>query len=179
VEAVLRKEKSASWATADFEKAKEFFLSSASRLFALLVYLGHEELLDNFYSKRFNDDMFPIELVSIEEENDSDDQGQPGWTVKSTKNGNEIKYSGYGVTDRQIQSLCKLWQWQFFVPVFRVDNDNSIGPPFDQRCQMPFTKEMGTGHAAKTHFSVVRHFVMDLSHLEFSTDEYLVRNQSI
>jgi hypothetical protein len=175
VVAVLQNEKSASWATAEFEKMKEFFLKPARRLFALLVYLEHEELLDHFYHNNFDDDMFPIKLVVTQEESDSDDQSQPGWIVKSTKNQKQIRYSGKGVKDKDIEGICKFWQWQFFVPVFRVDNDNPI-EAFDQACQMPFIEELKTGKATETNFSVVRHFVVDRSHLEFSKNEELVRN---
>jgi hypothetical protein len=176
-----------SWTPAGFqnpeqfvEKLKEFVVKRAPRLFALLVHEKHVELLDHFYGNNFDDDMFPIELLGgTHKERDSDDQTQIfwTWTIESTKNHKRISYRGKGVDDNAIDSMCTR-QWLFFVPVFGEDDDNPIDV-FDQACQMPFIKELetgGTDEAIQTNFSVVRHFVVDRSHLNFTNNEELVRN---
>jgi hypothetical protein len=189
VVAVLRMEDLANWtswtpAVQNLEQfvteLKEFVVKYAPRLFAFLVHERHVELLDHFYGKKFDDEMFPIErLGATHKEKDSDNQTQIvwSWTIESTKTHERISYRGKGVDDNALDSMCSR-QWIFFVPVFGEQDDNPIDV-FDQACQMPFIKELemgGTDEATRTYLSVVRRFVIDRSHLNFTNNEELVRN---
>jgi hypothetical protein len=159
------------WTPAHIKRLKEFVFGKALRLFALLVFRNHVQLLELFYQNDFGDDMFPIEYL------ESTDQGTPGWTIESRGTGKKVTYEGWEVEEgSSMEDICLLSQWQFFVPVFKEsDPVNEFSP----LCVMPFLGEEETDKKNITNFSVVRHFVIHRSHLSFSNIGQIVRNDFV
>ncbi|KAK1570125.1 kinase domain-containing protein [Colletotrichum navitas] len=147
--------------TADKSLAKslnKFALSKARRLLALLVYVKCEEWFELFYRNDFGDDMFPIEIVGKGSQR----------AVESTKTGKRADFLEEQLEDREIDTICELWQWMFFVPVFRP-NDKTARV-FHWRCRLPFIKEYRT---YDSNFSSVTHLVMHRDHLKFEHDDQI------
>jgi hypothetical protein len=164
------KDEATTWTPAHIKRLKEFVFEKALRLFALLVSQSHVQLLELFYRSDFGDDMFPIEHV------ESTYQDPPGWTIESKRTGKKVTYEGWEVGDLSIETIYRLWQWQFFVPVFK---ESDPVHEFSPLCQMPFLREEGTDKKNITNFSVVRHFVIHRSHLSFSNIGQIVRNDFV
>ncbi|EFQ25723.1 protein kinase domain-containing protein [Colletotrichum graminicola] len=137
---------------------KTFALSKARRLLALLVYTKCEEWFELFYRNDFGDEMFPIEIVGKGSQR----------AVESTKTGKRADFLEEQLGDCEIESICDMWQWMFFVPVFSP-NDKTASV-FHWRCRLPFIKEYNT---YDSNFSSVTHLVMHRDHLKFEHDDQI------
>jgi ankyrin repeat protein len=162
-----------SWTVAYIEALKDFILKKALRLFALLVSQEQAQLLELFCINDFGDEMFPIKLLEPDEGNETNRQNTPRWTIQSIAKQTKVSYRGQRVEDYDIEGICELWQWQFFVPVFSQNDPVYV---FDPRCHMPFLRELET---METNFSVVRHFVIHRSHLDFRDINQIVRSHCV
>jgi hypothetical protein len=167
VEKILRETTGINHSPSHTKELKDFIFGKALRLFALLVLLEHVQMLELFYQNRFGDEMFPVrELPRTSYSN-------RGWTIESIgRDKSRVSYKGREVTNREIESICSLFQWEVFVPVF--DETNPVND-FNPLCQMPFLREEETEKKNVTNFSIVRHFVMHRSHLCFSNIGQIVR----
>jgi len=167
----------ASWTTDYIKTLEKFVLLKARRLFSLLVWQKHIQLLDLFYRNDFGDDMFPIRLLKPNKREKHDKQSKPRWTIESTSSSTEIRktisYRGHGVDDDDIDDICRFKQWHFFVPIF---GENDPVYVFNPACLMPFLEELDPENTNETNFSVVRHFVIHSSHLKFTKNDEIVRN---
>lgn len=169
----------ANWTVEYLNSLKKFVLLKARRLFALLVSQKHVQLLDLFYGNDFDDNMFPVKRLKLVKGQKIDKQSEPRWIIGSTNNlitpeQKRISYHKDDVDDEAIDDMCRYKQWIFFVPVF---GEHDLAYVFNPACLMPFFDELDTEKTNKTNFSVVRHFVMDRSHLKFTTK--FVRNHFV
>ncbi|KZL81214.1 protein kinase domain-containing protein [Colletotrichum incanum] len=139
------------------EGLKAFALLKARRLVALLIHIEREEWLERFYRNDFGDDMFPIELNGTGSHR----------TVKSTSTNRKADFLGEFLENREIDVMCNMWQWMFFVPIFSQDDSAYV---FDWRCQLPFVQELET---SESNFSTVTHFVIHRDHLKFENDDQI------
>ncbi|KAK1965417.1 kinase domain-containing protein [Colletotrichum sublineola] len=137
---------------------KTFALSKASRLFALLVHIGREGSFEQFSHNEFGDEMFPIEIVGKGSQR----------AVVSTTTKKKADFLMKQLAYREIHTICEMWQWMFFVPIFR-QNDNTAHD-FHWRCQLPFLHEYKT---YDSNFSSVTHLVMHRDHLQFERDDQI------
>ncbi|KAK1991582.1 kinase domain-containing protein [Colletotrichum falcatum] len=137
---------------------KRFALTKARRLLALLVYVKCEDSFKLFCKNDFGDEKFPIEIV--------DKDGQRA--VESITTGKSADFLEEQLEDRDIEAICEMWQWMFYVPVFRP-NDNTARV-FNWRCRLPFLKEYRT---YDSNFSSVTHLVMHRDHLKFEHDDQI------
>jgi hypothetical protein len=177
--AIIREAKGAEEANRTMEylnSLKKFVLFKARRLFALLVWQKHVQLLDLFYGNDFDDNKFPIKRLKLVKGQKFDNKSKLRWTIESTNNliapeQKRISYYGDDVDNEAIDDMCRYKQWIFFVPVFA---EHDLAYVFNPHCLMPFFDELDTEKTNKTNFSVVRHFVMHRSHLKFTTK--IVRN---
>ncbi|KAK1483651.1 protein kinase domain-containing protein [Colletotrichum tamarilloi] len=144
-----------------------FIFKKAKRLFSLLVRQSHFEWLPLFHANDFGDEDFPI--------NFSVDRKSQVWALKSCKTGKAISFE---VTDREVNGIsrkdydslcdfCDYHQWLIFVPIFSPDDRAQV---FDPLCRMPFLQEF---ESHGTNFSIVRHFVIHRSHLNFPRDDQI------
>jgi hypothetical protein len=166
----------ANWTMEYLNSLEKFVLLKARRLFALLVWQKHVQLLDLFYGNDFDDNMFPVKLLKLVKGQKFDKQSKPRWTIESTNSlitsePKRISYYKDDVDDEAIDDMCRYKQWIFFVPVF---GEYNLAYVFSPACIMPFLDELDTEKTNQTNFSVVRHFVIHSSHLKFTTK--IVRN---
>lgn len=154
------------------DTVRGFIFAKAKRLFSLLVRQEHFEWLSLFHSNDFGDENFPI--------NFSVDRISNVWALKSCKTDTTISFE---VTEREVNGIsasdqdslatfCDHHQWLIFVPIFSPDDEAHV---FDPLCRMPFVEEF---ESQVTNFSIVRHFVIHRSHLNFPRDDQIVRLRS-
>lgn len=148
---------------------KRFVFHQAKRLVALLIRFNHLKWLSLFHSNDFGDENFPI--------NFSVDRSSNMWTLQSSKTEKMISFevtksevNGISANDQDsLAAFCDHHQWLIFLPVFSPDDRTHV---FDPLCRMPFLKEF---EPHVTNFSIVRHFVIHRSHLNFPRDDQIVR----
>ncbi|KAI3548160.1 protein kinase domain-containing protein [Colletotrichum filicis] len=154
-------------------KMNIFMFEEAMTLVALLIRRGHHKWLSLFHDNGFGNKYFPIEFQSVKI-----DQSSQEWTVGSYKSNKSTKSVSFEVTantvngiskkdDDELGNFCNQYQWEFFVPVFAPNEPAHV---FDPRCPMPFLDEF---EPYATNFSIVRHFVIHRSHLNFPRDDQI------
>ncbi|KAK2039812.1 kinase domain-containing protein [Colletotrichum somersetense] len=136
---------------------KKFALSKARRLLALLVYIRCEAWFELFYQNNFGDEMFPIEIVE-----------KDGQRAVESKTGERADFLEEQLEDPRIDTICEMWQWMFFVPVFSPND--STAREFHWRHRLPFIREHKT---YDSNFSSVTHLVMHRDHLKFEHDDQI------
>ncbi|KAK1722435.1 uncharacterized protein BDZ83DRAFT_418964 [Colletotrichum acutatum] len=152
---------------------KSFMFDKAKTLVAVLIRRGRHKWLSFFHGGSFDNKCFPINFESVKI-----DKSCQKWTVASYKSNQSIKSVSFKVTanevdgiskkdDDELANFCKQYQWEFFVPVFAPNEPAHV---FDPRCPMPFVKEF---EPYATNFSIVRHFVIHRSHLNFPRDDQI------
>ncbi|CAH0038842.1 unnamed protein product [Clonostachys rhizophaga] len=142
-----------------------FVLGKAKRLFAVLVRYNKLDWLKLFYDKGFADDQFPIERKSVKDLGPGYVGPDCKWAVRSIKY--PENYVPFPVEKDDIDYLCRLCQWHFFVPVFTEDDEPVY--IFSPSQILPFLEEIDTG--VESNFSVVRHYVIHRRHIELQDDQ--------
>lgn len=136
------------------------FVSRAKRLWALLVHVNRLIWLESFCNANFGDSLFPIR------------RGED-WDFQSCSSKMTVSIPGIPGDDEVAFDAIEDQQWQFFVPIFGKKNPTY---EFDYRCRMPFIREF---QAKETNVSAVRDFVIHRKHLDFRSDNQIVRENPV
>ena len=104
----LQDEKVAGWTKVDIDKMKDFVVSQAPRLFALLVYQGLVKLLKQFYQHNFDDRMFSIEFPNQRVSFDA--ASKFGDAIDSTINSKNVNFGGLDIDDTIMENIYAHWQ---------------------------------------------------------------------
>ncbi|OHE92907.1 protein kinase domain-containing protein [Colletotrichum orchidophilum] len=156
------------------DSMKRFIFGRAKRLVSLLIRLDRLDLLQRFHGEQFGDEDFPIRYIKPRT---TGNKSRPKWSIQSCRSDKTVS-SGVVLDEddsddeddnekEMIRQFCNTYQWRFFVPVFSPHDKAHV---FDPRCQMPYLEELGSN---QTNFSVVRHFVIHRTHLNFKLDDQI------
>ena len=149
----------------------EFICGRSPRIFAILICMEAEDLIECFYENNFDDSMLPV----IE---DLDDEGPEGVNSAVTR----LKWLDPDPESERINTLrrifntnawktktrkdfCDRYQWQFLSPVFR---GNQFRYKFHDKYRMPFMDDRGRDQKI-SHFSVVEKWQIHRDHLQIES----------
>lgn len=134
------------------------FVGKSKRLWALLVHVNRLGWLGSFCDADFDDSLFPIKRSG-------------NWKLRSRSSNKFVVMPGKSDDDETAFDSIEDQQWQFFVPIF---GPKTFACGFDYHCRMPFIREFRT---EDTNFSAVTEYVIHRKHLDFSSNDQIVRDK--
>ncbi|KAF2440660.1 hypothetical protein P171DRAFT_489356 [Karstenula rhodostoma CBS 690.94] len=142
--------------TVDIASLESFVCSKARKVFAILVWVDCEPLIEQFYRHNFGDEQLPVFL----EINEDDIYEAISWRLGKI-NIDKHPFNCDHWSERDIQSFCDYDQWPFLSPVF---NEIQFRYEFHERIRMPFMDEQPRS-LEESFFTVVEEWRIHRDHI--------------